>query len=53
MHAEDLKKISDRLENIELILLALLSREVKGSTVYASIELDKARRMKQILPNKL
>lgn len=49
---EELKKISDRLENIELILLALLSNEVQGSKVYASMELEKARRMMQILPNK-
>lgn len=50
---EELKKISARLENIELLLLALLSNEVSGSSTYAAIELEKAHRMKQLLPNKI
>jgi len=51
MHENELKKLNERLDGIELMLLALLDDNARGSQAVAGSKLVKAQRLRQLLIN--
>lgn len=51
MNEDELKKLNERLDGIELMLLALLDDLSRGSQAVAGSKLVKAQRLRQLLIN--
>lgn len=51
MNEDELKKLNERLDSIELMLLALLDDLSRGSQAVAGSKLVKAQRLRQLLFN--
>lgn len=49
MNEQELRKLNERLDTIELMLLALLDHNAKGWQMEVGNSLAKAQRLKQVL----